>query len=60
MTRSNFGEVDVALAKNLKRTKFTKWKSDKNNCRIKSKPHTHLHTMEKRCAKLHKDKYEIV
>ena len=28
--RLNFGEVDVAPAKNWKMTKLTKWKTDKN------------------------------
>ena len=41
--RSNFGEVDVAPAKTDKGNKVTKI-----NCRIKSKPHAHLQTMEKK------------
>ena len=44
--RSNFSEVDVAPAKNDKVNKVTKI-----NCRIKSKPHAHLQTMDKKLCK---------
>ena len=40
--RSDFGEVDVAPAKNYEVNKVTKI-----NCSIKSKPYAHLQTVEK-------------
>ena len=48
--RSNFGEVDVAPEKNDKVNKVEKWQ--KINCRIKSKPHAHLQTMDKKACKV--------
>ena len=51
--RSNFGEIDVAPAKNDKVEKFQKLTAGLNP--------NHMHIfMEKRCAKLHKDRHEIV
>ena len=42
-------------------TKFTTWKKvTKINSRIISKPHAHLQTMEKTCAKFQKVRYTIV
>ena len=35
-------------------------KVTKINARIISKPHAHLQTMEKTCAKFQKDRYKIV
>ena len=43
-----------------KMTKFTKWKVTKINWRIISKPHAHLQTIEKTCAKFQKVWYKIV
>ena len=43
-----------------KMTKFTKWKVTKIKARIISKPHAHLQTMEKTCAKFQKGRYKIV
>ena len=56
--RSNFGEVDVAPAKNDKVNKVEK--VIKINSRIISKPYAHLQTIMKTCAKFQKDRYKIV
>ena len=56
--RSNFGEVDVAPAKNDKANKVEKWQ--KLTAGLNP---NHMHIFKpwkKRCAKLHKDRHEIV
>ena len=56
--RSNFGEVDVAPAKNDKVNKLEKWQ--KLTAGLNP---NHMHIFKpwkKRCAKLHKDRHEIV
>ena len=46
--RSNFGDDDVAPAKNDKVNTVEKWQK----CRIKSKPHAHFQTMDKKMCKV--------
>ena len=43
-------------------TKFTMWTKvkKKNNLTITSKPHAHPHTMKKRHAKFHNNRYKTV
>ena len=57
--RSNFGEVDVAPAKNYKVNKVEKWQKITAGLNP-----NHMHIFKpwkkKRCAKLHKDGHEIV
>ena len=56
--RSNFGEVDVAPAKNDKVNKLEKWQ--KLTAGLNP---NHMHIFKpwkKRCAKLHKDRHETV
>ena len=56
--RSNFGEVDVAPAKNYKVNKVEKWQKITAGLNP-----NHMHIFKpwkKRCAKLHKDRHEIV
>ena len=49
MAKLNIDRTSVKLMSHLRKmTKLTKSKSDKNNCRIKSKPHAHLQTIEKK------------
>ena len=56
--RSNFGEVDVAPAKNDKVNKLEKWQ--KLTAGLNPNQMHIFKPWKKRCAKLHKDRHEIV
>ena len=61
-TKQNIDRTSVKLMSHRRKIEKRQQsgKVTKNNCRIKSKPHAHLQTMENKSAKLHNDRDEIV